>query len=38
VIGITQFGASAPYKDVFREYGFTTENVVARAQELLNAN
>lgn len=34
-IGITKFGASAAYKDVFREYGFTVENVAARAKELL---
>jgi transketolase len=35
VIGITQYGASAPYKEIFKQYGFTVENVVSRAKELL---
>ena len=35
VIGITRFGASAPEKEIFKHYGFTVENVVARAQKLL---
>jgi transketolase len=35
VIGITKFGASAPYEIVFKEYGFSVENVVAKARELL---
>ena len=34
VIGITRFGASAPYKQVLEHYGFTLENVVARARKL----
>lgn len=36
VLGITTFGASAPGNKVMEEYGFTTENVVARAKELVN--
>jgi transketolase len=36
VIGITGFGASAPYKVIFEKYGFTVKNVVARAMELIN--
>jgi len=29
VIGIDTFGASAPGNTVFKEYGFTVDNVVA---------
>lgn len=36
-IGITRFGASAPAQDVFRQYGFTAEYIVARAKTLLMA-
>lgn len=36
VLGIDRFGASAPYKVLFEHYGFTTENVVSMAKELLN--
>ncbi len=36
VIGITGFGASAPYKVIFEKYGFTVKNVVSRAMELIN--
>jgi transketolase len=35
VIGITKFGASAPAKENFKQYGFTVENVVQRAKKLL---
>ncbi len=35
VIGVDKFGASAPYKDIFEHYGFTTENVVSRTKKLL---
>jgi transketolase len=34
-LGIDHFGASAPYKDIFKNFGFTVENVVARARDLL---
>lgn len=34
-IGIEQFGASAPYQELFKQYGFTVERVVATARELL---
>ncbi len=34
-IGMSSFGASAPVKDVMRHFGFTVENVVAQAKELL---
>lgn len=35
VLGISTFGASAPGNKVIEEYGFTVENVVARAKALL---
>ncbi len=36
VIGVDRFGASAPGPVVMREYGFTVENVCARAMALLD--
>jgi transketolase len=38
IIGITTFGASAPAREVFKHYGFTVENVVARARKLAEAS
>ena len=35
VIGIDHFGASAPAAILFKEYGFTVENVVATAKRVL---
>jgi len=35
MLGIEHFGASAPAEILLREYGFTVENVVARARALL---
>jgi transketolase len=32
---VDRFGASAPAADVFRDYGFTVENVVAKAEAML---
>lgn len=37
VIGMTHFGASAPYKVLAEKFGFTTDNVVHRAHELLGS-
>lgn len=37
VIGMDKFGASAPAKDVFRENGFTLDNVVAVTKEVIFA-
>ena len=34
-VSIEHFGASADYKTLFREFGMTTENVVATAKQLL---
>ena len=35
VIGLDRFGASAPANELFEHFGFTTDNVVAVAKELL---
>ncbi|REK65073.1 MAG: transketolase [Brevibacillus sp.] len=35
VLGINQFGASAPGERIMTEYGFTVDNVVAEAEKLL---
>ncbi len=35
VIGLDHFGASAPYKFLFKEYGFTAENVAETAKKLV---
>src|SRR5688572_21657533 len=35
VIGIDHYGASSPYKVIFEHFGFTVENIVAKAKELL---
>jgi transketolase len=35
VIGIDHYGASAPAKIIFEKFGFTVENVVAKAKELI---
>ena len=35
VIGVSTFGASAPFKDLFKHYGFTPEKIVERTKELL---
>jgi transketolase len=35
VIGMTRFGASAPYKVLAEKFGFTADNIVLRAHELL---
>ncbi|MEO8854952.1 MAG: transketolase [Ginsengibacter sp.] len=35
VIGIDKFGESAPGEEVMKEYGFSVENVIAKAKDLL---
>jgi transketolase len=32
---VDRFGASAPAEDVFRDYGFTVENVIKKAKKLI---
>ncbi len=36
VIGIDAFGTSGPAKELFNYYGFTAENIVKTAEEMLN--
>lgn len=36
VLGLDHFGASAPYKVLAKEYGFTTENVIRILKEMIN--
>ena len=35
MLGMTRFGESAPAEDLFKEFGFTVDNVVSRAKALL---
>ncbi|KAB5499483.1 MULTISPECIES: transketolase [Serratia] len=35
IVGMTSFGESAPAEQLFAEFGFTVDNVVAKAQALL---
>ncbi len=34
-IGMSSFGASAPFSKIYEEFGFTTDNVVTQAKQLL---
>ncbi len=34
-LAVDKFGASAPAEDVFRDYGFTVENVIKKARKIL---
>ena len=36
IIAMRSYGESAPYKSLLERFGFTTENVVAKAKELLD--
>lgn len=36
IIGIDHFGASAPFKILYQQFGFTTDNVVLRALETID--
>ncbi|MEA4909084.1 MAG: transketolase, partial [Anaerolineaceae bacterium] len=35
IIGVETFGASAPFKVVYEKYGFSVDNVLQQARELL---
>ena len=35
IVGMTSFGESAPAEELFREFGFTVDNIVAKTQALL---
>ena len=34
--GINDFGKSAPYKDVFKHFGLTSENIVNKIKKMIN--
>jgi transketolase len=34
-LAVNRFGASAPYKVIFEHYGFTVDNVIRQAQQLM---
>jgi transketolase len=38
IISLEHFGASAPAEILFEQFGFTIENVIAAAREVLSAN
>jgi transketolase len=38
MIGMTTFGASAPVDDVMKHFGFTADNIITRAKDLLKRN
>ncbi len=35
IMGIAKFGASAPYKELYKHYGLTVENIVENSEKLL---
>lgn len=36
VIGISRFGSSAPAKEMFKQYGFTVENIISRTMKMID--
>lgn len=36
IIGMTEFGQSAPYSKLFKHYGFTVDNIVSKVENLLS--
>ena len=36
IMGITKFGASAPYKEIYAHYGLTVDNIVNKSEKLLS--
>jgi transketolase len=36
VLGLDHFGASAPYQVLYQQFGFTAENVIEKARQVLN--
>ncbi|KAJ7191526.1 hypothetical protein O6H91_Y523200 [Diphasiastrum complanatum] len=37
IVAVNKFGASGPYLDVFKKFGFTAEHVAEKAEELLQS-
>jgi transketolase len=38
IISIEKFGASAPYKIIFENYGLTVDNIIYRSRQILSKN
>jgi transketolase len=38
MVGVNRFGASAPFKEIYKHYGFTAENIVAAAEASIAGN
>jgi transketolase len=36
VVGMSTFGASAPYKEVYKRFGFTTDNIANKARQVVD--
>ena len=36
VVARSDFGASAPIKELLKEFGFTVDNVIAKAREVMD--
>ena len=36
IIAISKFGASAPYKEIYKHYGLSVENIVDKSEKLLS--
>jgi transketolase len=36
IIGISEFGTSAPYNEIYQHYGITAENIVSTAKKMLS--
>jgi transketolase len=36
IIGISEFGRSAPYKEIYDHYGITAKNIVSTANKMLS--
>ena len=34
--GVDNFGKSAPYKDTFKHFGLTSDNIVKKVKEMIN--
>ena len=37
VIGISEFGSSAPYKEIYEHYGITVKNIISTAKKMLSS-
>ena len=37
VLGVDRFGASAPYKEIYQNFGLTSQRIVEEAERLLSS-